>query len=92
MKEKSSLIRMVKDSEGMISIDKSGKLPGRGAYICSCKACLSAAQKGKSIERSLKLPQKKAKSAMPYADAGFGGNNEYSAVNIYTQLAMEVER
>ena len=33
-KEKKELIRIVLNKEGQINIDKTGKLEGRGAYIC----------------------------------------------------------
>ena len=35
MKEKSSLVRVVKNKEGEISLDLTGKMPGRGAYLCT---------------------------------------------------------
>ena len=38
MKEKKSLIRVVKTAEGDIILDDTGKKNGRGAYIC--KSCL----------------------------------------------------
>ena len=34
-KDKSDFIRIVKDKQGNICIDKTGKLSGRGAYILS---------------------------------------------------------
>ena len=34
MKEKKSLIRVVKTAEGDIILDDTGKKNGRGAYIC----------------------------------------------------------
>ena len=50
-KGKKELIRIVKSSDGQISIDKTGKMPGRGAYICDKKECLEKAIKTKRIER-----------------------------------------
>lgn len=50
-KDKKELIRIVKSSDGQISIDKTGKMPGRGAYICDKKECLEKAIKTKRIER-----------------------------------------
>lgn len=52
MKPKKELIRIVKNKEGEISIDKTGKKPGRGAYICHSIECLEKAIKAKRIERS----------------------------------------
>lgn len=50
-KNKNELIRVVKSSDGKINIDKTGKMPGRGAYICERKECLEKAIKTKRIER-----------------------------------------
>lgn len=52
-KDKKVLIRIVKSSDGGINIDKSGKMPGRGAYICDNIECLEKAVKTKRIERVL---------------------------------------
>ncbi|MGE5473837.1 MAG: RNase P modulator RnpM [Ignavibacteriales bacterium] len=51
MKPKKELLRIVKSKEGLISIDPSGKKPGRGAYICFNIECLDKAQKAKRIEK-----------------------------------------
>ena len=50
-KNKNELIRIVKSNDGQINIDKTGKMPGRGAYICERKECLEKAIKTKRIER-----------------------------------------
>ena len=44
---------MVRDPEGNISLDFTGKKSGRGAYICRSLACLKKARKSKRLERSL---------------------------------------
>ncbi len=67
---KKELIRVVKapdikDSEGNITgsgditVDKTGKKAGRGAYICNNKDCLRAAKKARRLERafSCKIPE-----------------------------------
>lgn len=54
MKEKAELIRIVKDQEGSILIDASGRLNGRGAYICRSSECMDTARKRKALERSFK--------------------------------------
>ena len=43
MKDKKSLLRVVKSPEGAVSLDFSGKKPGRGAYVCHDVACLRRA-------------------------------------------------
>ena len=50
-KDKKDLIRIVKNKEGVISIDKTGKANGRGAYICNNISCLEKAVKSKRLER-----------------------------------------
>ncbi len=50
-KDKKDLIRVVKNKEGQINIDKTGKMNGRGAYICDNIECLEKAIKTKRIER-----------------------------------------
>ena len=55
MKEKRSLIRVVKTPEGEIKIDSSGKMSGRGAYVCKDVQCLQKAIRSKGLEKSLKV-------------------------------------
>ena len=55
-KAKKELIRVVRRTDGVVSLDFSGKLNGRGAYICPDPNCLKKAQKAKSLERSLEVP------------------------------------
>lgn len=52
MKPKIDLIRVVKTSEGEIKLDTTGKLNGRGAYICKCSECLQKAQKSNALSRA----------------------------------------
>ena len=51
-KDKRELIRIVLSKNGEISIDKTGKMEGRGAYICDNIECLEKAIKSKRLERS----------------------------------------
>ena len=53
--EKRQLIRVVRTPEGDVQLDFSGKLNGRGAYICPKAECLKKAEKSKSLERSLEV-------------------------------------
>lgn len=59
MKNKKELIRIVRDENGEFTLDKTGKLAGRGAYICPNAECLEKAHKSKGLERSFKsaVPQ-----------------------------------
>ena len=49
---KRDLIRVVKPKEGEIALDFTGKLAGRGAYICKSAECLRLAQKQRRLEKS----------------------------------------
>ena len=55
-KAKRELIRVVRGTDGVVSLDFGGKMNGRGAYICPDAECLKKAQKAKSLERSLEVP------------------------------------
>ena len=54
MKDKRELVRIVRNDAGEFSLDRTGKKPGRGAYICPNVQCLEKAQKSKGLERSFK--------------------------------------
>lgn len=53
-KEKRDLVRIVCNKEGEISLDTTGKAPGRGAYLCNRKSCLERAMKNRGLHRSFK--------------------------------------
>lgn len=53
MKSKKELIRVVKNQEGEVKIDLTGKANGRGSYICKNIDCLEKAIKFKRFERTL---------------------------------------
>ena len=55
-KDKKDLIRIVKNKENEISIDRTGKNEGRGAYICDDVNCLEKVIKSKRLERVLEIP------------------------------------
>lgn len=53
MKDKKSLLRLVKTPEGEILPDATGKKSGRGAYVCPNSECLKKARKSRALERAL---------------------------------------
>jgi len=53
MKPKAELVRIVRSPEGEVSLDTTGKKPGRGAYLCRSAECLAAARKKRKAERAL---------------------------------------
>ena len=52
-KPKKELVRIGKNKDGEIFIDKTGKADGRGAYICDSEECLEKVVKSKRLERAL---------------------------------------
>ncbi|TQI67577.1 YlxR family protein [Clostridium sp. KNHs216] len=58
MKPKKELVRVVKSPEQEISLDLTGRKPGRGAYVCRSIDCLKAARKARRFEKafSCKIP------------------------------------
>ena len=53
MKPKMTLMRVVKPQDGDAHIDRTGKAPGRGAYVCDDIECLRKARKSRALERAL---------------------------------------
>ena len=64
MKDKKSLLRVVKAPDGTVSLDFGGKKPGRGAYVCHDGACLQGGRKARAPERAC------GSGTPPGADAG----------------------
>jgi hypothetical protein len=54
MKNKKEMIRIVRTPEGNYTLDATGKLNGRGAYLCNDKECLKKAVKGHGLEKSFR--------------------------------------
>lgn len=52
MKPKKELVRVVRSPEGEISLDLTGKAPGRGAYVCRNAECLKIARKARRFEKA----------------------------------------
>ena len=57
--EKENFIKIVKNKNGLISIERSQKLEGRGAYICKNIECAKKCQKTRALNRVFKteIPQ-----------------------------------
>ncbi|MCM1290019.1 MAG: YlxR family protein [Corallococcus sp.] len=52
MRPKNDLVRIVKTPEGTVAVDETGKVNGRGVYICKCKQCVERAAKNKSFAKN----------------------------------------
>ena len=55
-KPKKELVRVVKNAEGDISLDTTGRKPGRGAYVCPKRECLEKAKKRKGLQHAFSSP------------------------------------
>ena len=56
-RDKGDLWRVVKSPDGEVSLDKTGRAAGRGAYICPSAACLKKARKRLEINLDCKIPE-----------------------------------
>ena len=54
-KAKREMIRVVRGTDGNVSLDFGGKMNGRGAYICPDPECLKKALRSKALDRSLEV-------------------------------------
>ena len=54
LRPKNELIRVVRSLAGGISVDLTGKSPGRGAYLCRCTECLEQARRHNGFAWSFK--------------------------------------
>lgn len=55
MKEKRSLVRVVRAEDGLAKLDLTGKMNGRGAYVCPCADCLKKAVRSRALDRALEI-------------------------------------
>lgn len=54
-KSKKELIRIVKTKDDEVLVDLTGKVNGRGAYICPTTNCFELAHKNRKISRALQI-------------------------------------
>lgn len=64
MKSKKELIRILREEDGQVVLDTTGRKNGRGAYLCYSSECFDKAARSKALERALKT----AICAETYAD------------------------
>lgn len=53
---KGELLRVVRTPDGAVALDFTGRVSGRGVYICRDASCLRRAQKTKRLEHELGCP------------------------------------
>ena len=51
---KRELVRVVRTPSGSVQVDPTGKLAGRGAYVCRTQACWGQALQGQRLSAALK--------------------------------------
>jgi predicted RNA-binding protein YlxR (DUF448 family) len=56
VREKRALLRVVRTPDGRVVVDPTGRLAGRGAYLCDDPACHAAAMKKGALARALATP------------------------------------
>ena len=57
VRDKNDLLRVVLTPEGTVVYDPTGKLPGRGAYLCPNEECITTElKKAAKLSRGLKKP------------------------------------
>ena len=57
VRDKSDLLRIVMTPEGEVQFDPTGKLSGRGAYLCPKEECITAElKKAAKLSKGLKKP------------------------------------
>ncbi len=54
-KPKRELLRIVRTPEGELKVDATGKLNGRGAYLCKDIACFDKMVKGRKLNREFEM-------------------------------------
>ena len=72
MRAKKDLMRIVRTGEGTLELDRTGKLNGRGAYLCCDEACLRKAIKTRALERALEAPMNDGLKAALLSEIGHG--------------------
>ncbi len=53
--EKRGLVRVVRTTQGTVEMDRTGKKPGRGAYVCGERDCWDMAVRQGRLEHALRV-------------------------------------
>jgi predicted RNA-binding protein YlxR (DUF448 family) len=64
VRAKAELIRLVRDEDGGVRVDRDGRTAGRGAYVCATADCLEkalqAGRLGHAFKRASRPPRETA--------------------------------
>lgn len=63
VRPKRELVRIVRTSAGEVMVDVSGKIPGRGAYVCPDAGCAERGLREGRLQRALEVPVPEAIAA-----------------------------
>jgi predicted RNA-binding protein YlxR (DUF448 family) len=58
VREKSQFVRLVRRPEGTVVVDETGRMPGRGAYVCTATACATRLVKGGRLSQAFRGPSR----------------------------------
>lgn len=54
-KNKNELLRICRTTEGDVCVDLTGRMNGRGVYLCKDESCVELSFKRKALDKSLKI-------------------------------------
>jgi predicted RNA-binding protein YlxR (DUF448 family) len=80
VRPKRELVRLVRTPDGTVTVDPTGRLAGRGAYVCRSEACIDKAIAKGALSRALRtqlpadLRTSLLGSASPYLMNNEGGS------------------
>ena len=74
-KNKAELIHLVRSHDGNVIVDTSGRMPGRGAYLCPLRDCWEIAIRQNRLEYSLRTK--------------FSSDNRQALIDFYNKLLGE---
>jgi predicted RNA-binding protein YlxR (DUF448 family) len=66
---KRQLVRLVRQADGAVTLDPTGKAAGRGAYLHDRRGCWEAALAGRALDSALKVDLTEADRARLRAHA-----------------------
>jgi len=72
-------VRIVRSPAGVVSLDPTGRAPGRGAYLCTDDACWTLGFQKGGLQRALGVtlsPELRARLAADRPAAGFPATTE----------------
>ena len=73
-REKRDLVRVVRSADDAVTVDETGRLPGRGAYLCRSRGCWERALDDRRLDRALRtsLNQEREQELRDYGHERFG--------------------